>query len=62
MTGFVGHSAKKAIEIWLHPSNFNRCVGFVMSNLFYTAKTIIEHMGKLKKKKNPVKNDQQQAT
>jgi hypothetical protein len=58
MTGFVDNPVKKAIEIQLHPSNFNRDVGFAIRHLFYPAKDIIEHMRKLK---NIVKNDQQQA-
>jgi hypothetical protein len=48
MTGFMGHSVKKAIEIWLHPSNFNRDVGFALSHLFYSAKSIIKQIRNLK--------------
>jgi hypothetical protein len=30
MVGYMDHIVKEAIEIWLHPNNFNRDTGFTL--------------------------------
>jgi hypothetical protein len=41
MAGCVDHLVKEAIEIWLHPDNFNRHTGFTVSQSWKLATNIL---------------------